>query len=118
MEPRQQSARRSGAATRSGSHFTDKQIARAVRDGKAVEVTLVDGSKRLGWVFGGDNYHWGLVSPCGEISIVHKSAPCVTILPNLLSSEPEEVRESVGALVNPYREYVMEEHFKAVPANT
>lgn len=110
----------SRSRSRSGSFFADKQIAYAVRDGVAVEVTLVGGQSVIGWVFGTDNYHWGLVSRMGEVSLIHKSAPCLKITEHKLSREPQDVQDVVNDLVGPFRDYVMREHFgkTAVPATS
>lgn len=107
-----------GSRTRSGSYFADKQIAHTVKDGKAIEVLLPDGNKVIGWVFGADNYHWGLVSLFGDVILVHKSAPMVTVTEHMLSKQDADHRRDIESLVAPFRDYVMREHFgqTAVPA--
>lgn len=108
------------AAARRGSHFSDKQIFHAVRDGRAISATLPDGRTHTGWVYGGDDYHWGLVTPEGGTMLLHKSVPCIEILQSMtLGTQPDWVQEVVGELVEPFRNYVMREHFSQKnPATT
>lgn len=98
-------ARRARIGTKSGSHFSDRQIASAVKDGHALRVVLPNGDAIEGWVFGVDNYHWGIVDAGGSTHLVHKSAPCVSVLDWL--TMPPTLEEIVG----PFRDYVMREHF-------
>jgi hypothetical protein len=92
--------------TKRGSHFSDKQIAQTVKDGNAVDFTLLGGSRVQGWVFGMDDYHWGVVDASGGTHLIHKAAAAkVSILD--ATHMPRAVQDVVG----PFRDYVTRTFF-------
>lgn len=97
------------ARARRGSSLSDKQVAFAVRDGKAVTATLSTGEKITGHVFGSDDYHWSIVTVSGDIVLVHKSSPSLKI-----HTDPsiEAATDVVQRLVSSFRAAVMRDHFK------
>lgn len=101
--------------SRRGSDFSDRQIYQAVKQGKAVQFVTVCGEKVTGWVFGMDDYHWGVVTPTGEVHCVHKSAPLMTVTDHLLERQAVGTREDIEPLVQPFYERVMREHFRTSP---
>lgn len=92
---------------RSGSSMSDRQIAYAAVAGRKVAFTPLTGDSVEGYVCGADDYHWLVVTvkryedlPEGEFSItntlVHKSAPTVSISPvSTLADEPPVIRAAV-----------------------
>lgn len=110
---------RASTPVRRGSTFSDRQIFAAVKDGRAIEFVLPATTERkvIGWVYGVDDYHWGVVDQRGSTFLVHKSAPLLQILPARLDQLSEHVRDCVEPLVAPFRAYVMREHFKHDPAS-
>lgn len=91
----------SGASTaRRGSSFSDKQIFAAVRADRRIKVT-VEGECFEGWVFGVDDFHWGIVDEHGATALVHKSAPLVRFLP------AQTLPSRVEAKVAPFRRWVL-----------
>lgn len=111
------SAQASRRQQRRGSHFTDKQIAQSVKDGRAVHVTLLDGRTVLGWVYGMDDFHWGLVTLDGSKVLVHKSAPFVEFTVHLLAQQTSAVQALIEPVVTPFRAHVVETVFsKSNPA--
>lgn len=101
-------------APKRGAHFSDKQIAQTVKDGRRVHIRVTDVDQVSGWVFGSDDYHWGLVDSAGAVWLVHKSAPLVQVTDDLLEDEAAHVREQVEPVVCGFRDYVMKTHFKTV----
>lgn len=91
------------SVSRRGSSFSDKQIAASVKDGKRVTVVLLNGQAVSGYVCGADDYHWGLTSSDGSITLVHKSAGMTIAAESTIDTEPE----SVKALVSVYRKFVL-----------
>lgn len=90
-----------------GSEFSDKQVAYAVRDRRQVIAHMSGGVKITGYIFGSDDYHWGIVGvTAAETVLVHKSSVCL-VISSLDSEPPERVRE----LTEPFRAYVMEKFF-------
>ena len=103
---------RGKASARRGSSFSDRQISQSVKDGKAVTFTLADADPVTGWVYGYDDFHWGVVAIDGTTHLVHKTAQCVTIQNDHLLSDLHKVtRQQIEVLVGPFRRYVMENHF-------
>lgn len=98
-------------APRRGSSFSDKQIAHAVKDGRAVEVLFCDGSTAIGFVYGADDFHWGLVTLDGRRLLVHKSTPRLVFTEHLLEHQGGSVRERIEPLVSGFRDYVLREVF-------
>lgn len=100
------------ARARRGSAESDTQVAFAVRDGKAVTATLSTGEKVNGYVFGSDDYHWSIVTPDGEIVLVHKASPALQI-----HVEPtiKGASTMVQALVSHYRNAVLRDVFNQTP---
>lgn len=96
---------------RPASAFTDKQIAKSVKDGKAVCVYFSDGTTLVGFVCGMDSFHWGLVDLTGRVHLVHKSAPRVSIEDLQLDSVSGEVHEEIESVVAPYRDRVIRDVF-------
>jgi hypothetical protein len=105
-------ARKGQRNGKSGSHFSDRQIAQAVKDGKPLRVAFPDGESIEGWVYGADDYHWGIVDAGGTTHLIHKSAPRVTVLDHYYSDLPEVVEKIAG----PFRDWVMREHFNSQTA--
>lgn len=100
----------SGSAAKSarrGSTFSDKQVAEVVRNSQRVEITLLTGHVVSGYIYGGDDYHWGVVNPQGETSLVHKTAPMVKVLPTTLSQEQKWVQEDLEPIIAPYQDFIM-----------
>lgn len=97
---------------RRGSHFTDRQIAQSVRDGRVVEIHTVV-SSQSGWIFGADDFHWGIVDRMGSTCMVHKTAPSLRVTDITLEMQPQDVRDLVEPIVKSYRESIMREHFGA-----
>jgi hypothetical protein len=98
---------RSKSTIRRGSRFLDTQIARAVRDRKAVKVTSPSGQDWItGFVFGMDDYSLGVVSREGAKMVIHKSAAAVISL-----DQNVEWNQSLASICDPFRETVMQEHF-------
>lgn len=93
---------------RRGSSFTDKQIWFAVAHDRPVEVTFPDGSTLEGWVCGMDDFHWGVCHGSGQVTLVHKSVPKVSILDGEMYGPVPDLIEQVVA---PFRDSVMREHF-------
>lgn len=101
-------------STKRGSEFSDKQIAYAVRDRRQVIAHMSGGVKIVGYIFGSDDYHWGIVGVSGDKTVlVHKSSVCLEI--SSLNAQPtERARE----LTEPFRDYVMKNVFGQTPATT
>lgn len=98
---------------RQGSTMSDRQVAYAVKDGRMVTVTLPDGQEITGYIFGKDDYHWALVTPDGEVALVHKSAPALRIsATSSLSGAVESVRD----MVEIYRQHVISTYFNQTPS--
>lgn len=100
---------RGNSAGRRGSNFSDKQVAQSVKDRTPVRVTLADDSVIDGWIYGMDDFHWGIVDSGGDTYLVHKSAPALQFLsyPVLKTGE----RDSVAEKTEPFRDYVMRNFF-------
>lgn len=90
-----------------GSTFSDKQIAKTVRDGKAIEFSLVDGVSLTGWVYGMDDFHWGVVDGGGRTHLVHKAAATRVSILDSEGAPPAVVTEVAGR----FRDYVMKTYF-------
>ena len=89
----------------------------SVKDRKAVRITLVTGEVLTGWIYGVDDYHWGLVEADGSTHMVHKTAPCLSVVDASIGDLREEYRSEVEALADPFRRYVMKHHFNSQPAD-
>jgi hypothetical protein len=99
---------------RRGSSFSDRQIAQTVKDGTAVRVTTLgdDGPESItGWVFGMDDFHWGIVDGHGNKYLVHKTAPSLQIVDYPTLGTYAEKRDEIEALVEPFRRSVLRNHF-------
>jgi len=98
---------------RRGSNFSDKQVAQSVKDRTPVRVTLVDESVVDGWIYGMDDFHWGIVDTTGDTYLVHKSAPVLQFLsyPVLTGEEGSAVTDKT----EPFRDYVMRAIFNQQP---
>ena len=95
-----------GTSTRRrGSTFSDRQIAQSVKDGKPIMVGASEEEEVWGWVYGADDFHWGIVTTGGETYLVHKTAPLIRIM------HPVEVPDHVSEMVAPYQRYVLRHHF-------
>lgn len=107
------------APVRRGSNFSDRQIAHAVKGRRAIRAALpsVSGWEHItGWVYGGDDYHWGIVTAQEELFLVHKTVPAIQILDLRIDDlEDEGQQETVGSLVEPFRQRVMRDHFGQQP---
>ena len=104
--------RRDRGTKRRGSFHSDRQVAFAVRDGKAVTAIIATGEQITGWVFGADDYHWSIVTADGGIVLVHKSSPALKIhrTPSL-STAPA----SIQSLVSRFRDALLRDHFHQSP---
>lgn len=96
-------------STKRGSEFSDRQIAHAVRDRKMVKAILPNGEDVSGFVYGSDDYHWGIVTLDDRTLLVHKSATCVEILPWGVDDRPES--SFIREVTEPFRDYVMQKFF-------
>lgn len=97
-----------------GSAASDKQIAFAVRDGHPVQVRLANGEHlvTLGYVIGVDDYHWVVIDHDLCTHLVHKSAPCVTILSHLsLDQDSHPNVSAIREAAAGFRERVLKDHF-------
>lgn len=97
-------AQGSAATARRGSSFSDKQIYASVKEGRQIRVT-VEGEPFEGWVYGVDDFHWGLVDAEGATVLVHKSAPVVVFLPSQKTTPRAE------RLVSSFRAWVLRSHY-------
>lgn len=97
------------SASRRGSNFSDKQVAQSVKDRTPVRVLLADEYFVDGWIYGMDDFHWGIVDTAGDTHLVHKSAPTLQFLsyPVLKPGEGGSVIEKT----EPFRDYVMRTFF-------
>jgi hypothetical protein len=93
---------------RRGSSLSDRQVAHAVKDGKAVTATLATGDKVEGWIFGSDDFHWSIVTREHDVYLVHKSSPALLIHRD---SSIETADKAVQAMVSTYRDSVLRTHF-------
>lgn len=92
-------ATQDGRATRSPSHFSDKQILGAAKRGKTVSVVLPNGEEVEGWICGMDAFHWGIVSANGDVTLIHKSAPSLRI------GDSIEMTELARKVAEPFQRY-------------
>lgn len=92
---------------RRGSSFSDKQVAEAVRNHRRVEIVLANSQIVSGYIYGGDDFHWGVVNPQGETFLVHKTAPMMHLLSITLGQEQSWVKEELEPIVTPYRDFIM-----------
>lgn len=99
-------------AARRGSAQSDRQVAYAVRDGKAVTATLATGEKITGFVFGADDYHWSIVAKSGDVFLVHKSSPALKIHSE---STIETATAAIQKMVAVFRSAVLRDHFNHTP---
>ena len=96
-----------------GSMFADKQMHQAVRDLRAVEIWTAEGGPAVtGFIYGMDDYHWGIVDYHGLPMMVHKTASLVRFLDHTLDSLAQEQQAKVRAVIEPFRNRVMREVFK------
>lgn len=95
---------------RRGSDTSDKQIYRAVKDGRLITFHVFADLTVRGYVYGMDDYHWAVVTADTQTWMVHKSAPAVQVSA-ASSLEEEPNREAIEAIVSPYRNRVLSEHF-------
>lgn len=107
-EPRDRTGR-----SRRGSDVSERQIAFAVRDGKAVTAMLPDGRGLRGYVIGIDDYHWVIIEPDTEqVHLVHKSSPVLSIAKDsTLDGEPKAIKEACSS----FRSKVTQEYFNQQP---
>lgn len=98
-----------------GSQLSDKQLARTVVLGQKVTFVVAAQEPVVGYVFGVDDYHWAVVTPEGETTLVHKSTPLVHIASSS-TYDDEPRREELEAMVAPFRR-VVARRFRGVPEN-
>lgn len=92
-----------------------KQIARTVLNGQQVTFESPSGSMVRGYVYGMDDYHWAVVSPNGQTSLVHKAgAPVIRIHPEC-TYEDELAKDDLEPLIRPFRQWVSEHVFGQTP---
>jgi hypothetical protein len=103
---------------RRGSFVSDKQIAFAVKEGNPVRATLASGEIiPLAYVMGMDDYHVALIDHDLLVHLVHKSAPCLTILStHSLDNDRHPNAEAIRTRTAGFRERVMSDHFNQQPA--
>lgn len=96
---------------RMGSDFTSRQIAVAVREVRQVVAHLPGGCQVRGYIYGGDDYHWGLVDADAPTTthLVHKTTPLS--ITSESTSDPQ-----IRKVVDPYRQSVLRNHFGHRPA--
>lgn len=113
-------AERDTAGTRRGARFSDKQIAHAVKDRKAITIVLPNGQDLItGFVYGMDDFHIGIVDEYSNTSLVHKSAAAaIRFTDNVMSSggQPGSIAEKIREICEPFRNRVMREHFSQTSA--
>lgn len=66
----------------------------------------------MGWVYGMDDFHWGIVGADGTTQLVHKSAPQLVFTPHLLSKQSKDVRAVVEPIVEPFYDRVMRDVYR------
>lgn len=95
-----------------GSMFADKQMYQAVKDLRAVEIWTAEGGPAVtGFIYGMDDYHWGLVDCTGLTMMVHKTASLVRFLGYTLDALPRDQQDKVLPVVQPFRNRVLREVF-------
>lgn len=107
-------------STKRGSEFSDRQIAHAVRDRKMVKAILPNGEEVSGFIYGSDDYHWGIVSCEGATVLVHKSGVCLEITSMTLPDFRKYQQDVVSPVIEPFRDNVMEKFFgktQSVPSS-
>lgn len=93
---------------RSGSSESRREVGFAVKLGKLVTAHLPSGREIVGYVYGGDDYHWKIVSPDLCTHLVHKSAS-LSFGPASYDQEPHH--EELERLVGPHREHLLAVEF-------
>lgn len=101
---------------KSASHFSDKQIAHTVKDSQAIEVTLPSGDSVVGWVYGMDAYHWGVIDQAGVCHVLHKTGASFRIHDLVIEDLPEDRSKVIEATTRSFRAYVMRTFFNCQPA--
>lgn len=98
---------------RKGSAQSDRQVAFAVKDGKAVTASLFPGREIRGFVIGADDFHWSVVDEDGRVHLVHKSSPALSI-----DAEPsiDQANAQIRDMVEDFRAYIIREHFNRTPS--
>jgi hypothetical protein len=89
---------------------SDRELARTVKDRKIVHFFFSFDSKSsstiTGFVCGWDSYHWKVVSPDGQVHLIHKgSLPLITI------GDRQSLSDVVEQVVQPFRRVVLERFF-------
>lgn len=109
MPPRE---RRDQPEGLTGSALSRKQIARSVLNGQQVTCTSAGIEVATGYVFGMDDFHWAVVSPGGETTLVHKAGTHVKIHPDhTYDGLPEDQRETLEPMIRPFRDFVSKSVF-------
>lgn len=102
-------AEKSATNGRRGSRFSDKQIARAVKDRRAIEILSPNGESLVtGFVYGMDDYHLGIADVAtGATTLVHKASAGLIRFLSPVDSYPGWVQD----ICEPFRDRVMKEQF-------
>lgn len=94
-----------------------KQIARTVLNGQQVTfLTAMSVEIATGYVYGMDDYHWAVVSPTGDTTLVHKAGTHVRVhSEHTYEDESTEAREHLDGLVLPFRQWAEQTVFGRHP---
>jgi len=100
--------RKAGIVRRkSGSHMSDKQMARAAVEGQRLVFRTGVEMPIEGYVVGMDDFHWLIATPSDTrepvmTTLVHKSCPLVQFTPLYLRDEDEEDRRLIQDIGVPF----------------
>lgn len=83
-----------------------KQLTRTVLDGRKVTMSFPSQESLTGYLCGMDDFHWLLVTPEVKKHLVHKGAPQTVSLHDEPTYEQERQRESLEAVVEPFRTHL------------
>lgn len=100
---------------KTGSHMSTKQLAHTVKEGRKVVFHFPYEERIEGYLCGIDDYHWMIITPEGQVHLVHKGSVAVIDLPFEKSYESEEKLETLEGVVGPFRAWVEKEFYSRAP---
>lgn len=95
-------SRKSIKDVKRGASVSTRDMCKAAVDGRLLKIRLIDGHELCGYLAGMDDYHWKVVTPKLEVSLVHKAAAAVIVINGPTLAE-ESRREAIEAIIRPFQ---------------
>jgi len=95
-------------------------MVRTVMDGRQVRLQTLVG-EAVGYLAGMDDFHWMIVSPDGQVILVHKGSTPVISFDQGCAYAAEDNLDALEKIIGPFRSHVQQTYFgraAAVSATT